>query len=82
LGLIDAYGFVIQLQNESIINESVEYSYTIDGELVKTKLKIDDTLYNKSEGLEIIFNNYLNLAELILKKYVDESPANRTEMLD
>jgi len=39
-------------------------------------------LYNKSEGLEAIFDNYLNLAEILLRKYADESPEGRTEMLD
>lgn len=82
LGLIDAYGFVIQLQNKSLLSENVVYSYTTDGELIKTEIKVDDTLYNKSEGLEAIFDNYLNLAEILLRKYADESPEGRTEMLD
>ena len=37
---------------------------------------------NQAEGKIIAIDNYLNLAEILLRKYADESPEGRTEMLD
>ena len=69
LGLAGQYGFIIQLQNYSLISQNVNYEYNSNGELCSTNVNIDPSLYERSEGLEISFADYINIASELLQKY-------------
>lgn len=71
LGLAGQYSFIVQLQNYSIIQEGVSYSYNESGELTRTQLNIDPSLYSRSEGLIVDLNDYLSQARNLLLKYAD-----------
>ena len=50
-GLIGSYGFILQLQNHSILNRKTEVGYDSEGNLLQFDSTMDDALYNRSDSM-------------------------------
>ena len=50
-GLIGSYGFIMQLQNHSILNRKTEVGYDSEGNLIRFDSTMDDALYNRSGSM-------------------------------
>lgn len=71
-GIFGSYGFIIQLQNYSILQEGTTYEYDENGELIESNSNLDSSLYNKSQGISIDFDIYLSKAKELLQKYITD----------
>ena len=50
-GTIGSYGFIMQIQNHSILNRKTEVAYDEQGNLKHFDVSMDDTLYARSESV-------------------------------
>lgn len=71
-GVFGSYGFIIQLQNHSILQEGIIYEYDENGKLIGSNSNLDSSLYNKSQGVSIDFDIYLSKAKELLQKYITD----------
>lgn len=71
-GIFGSYGFIIQLQNYSILQEGTTYEYDKNGKLIESNSNLDSSLYNKSQGISVDFDIYLSKAKELLQKYITD----------
>ena len=71
-GVFGSYGFIIQLQNYSILQEGTTYEYDKSGKLIESNSNLDSSLYNKSQGVSVDFDIYLSKAKELLQKYITD----------
>ena len=72
IGIFGSYGFIIQLQNYSILQEGTTYEYDENGKLIESNSNLDSSLYNKSQGISVDFDIYLSKAKELLQKYITD----------
>lgn len=81
LGLANDYSYIVQLQNTSVVQEGIKYSYDLEGNLVESDSNLDRTLYDRAPGLQADLSEYLSQAREFLNQYDQDSTSVTSQNL-
>ena len=82
LALVGSYGFLIELQNSTILSEKTEYSYDIDGNLTGSNSAVDTALYERSLDVVDAVRDSLQEQESTLQSLDEVADSLNSETTD